>query len=143
MPTAIIYSPTGQITRVVDTMLEEDLDIQPLGEQEQLLRVTEATVPLLQQADRYRIIDGQLASKQQVTLEADRLTFAADGLEEVAITVVGLTDTPCTVQINGTRLVTPEDGILVLTSDEPRRFVVQVPPDEVAYWAAPLTLVAT
>lgn len=97
-------------------------------------------LPLMEQ-ERYEIREGAVVARQQLTLEADPLTFHADGLDECLVTVAPWQ--PCTLLVHGSPYaLTAEEPMLVLTSDVPQRFEVRLALRP-GVWAEPLTVEAT
>ncbi len=89
---------------------------------------------------RWRVAGGALVEKATVTLTADHPQFPADGASECRITAAGLV-AQATVLVNGQAVpLAPADPVLILTSDSPARFRVEV--KDPLHWAAPLTVEA-
>lgn len=97
--------------------------------------------PALQAQDAYHVVAGELVPKAVVTLTASAGTFPADGVTECQVTASGLTaDAVCWILPTRTLALPAADPVLVITSDVPRRFVLQVL--DPAHWSAPLTVEA-
>lgn len=96
-------------------------------------------LPLMDQ-ERYEVREGQVHAKQQLTIEADPLTFVADGLDECLVTVAPWQ--ACSLLVNGVAYpLTDAEPMLVITSDVPQTFVITLALCP-GVWAQPLSVEA-
>jgi hypothetical protein len=104
-----------------------------------LLSDTTLDADVLQQ--QWEVVGGALTAKMQAILTPDVLTFASDGSAACTIQVVPFM--PCALSVNGDEPVnlTPADTTLVLTSDIPAVFHVQLMPMP-RLWAEPILVEA-
>lgn len=96
-------------------------------------------LPLMEQ-ERYEIRDGAVHAKQQIAIEADPLTFHADGIDECLVTVEPWH--PCVLLVNGVAYpLTEDEPMLLITSDVPQTFTIVLAP-MAGFWALPLQVEA-
>lgn len=76
---------------------------------------------------QWRIIDGVLEQKSIVTITASKVAFLANGVDSVALTLIGLV-APAILSLGGglTVGVSPADANVTITSDLPRLFVAEL-----------------
>lgn len=93
-----------------------------------------------QEQERYEVQSGVIVAKAQLVIEADPLTFAADGIDECLVTVEPWH--ACTLLVNGQPYaLTNDEPFLAITADVPRVFGLrlQLMP---GYWATPISVEA-
>lgn len=132
---------TGQIDGVYESAILAMLEAQRVAEDTTYgYLLLETPIPVADQ-ERYAITEERLVEKHPLTIEADPMTFVADGLDECLVTVEPWH--ACTLHVNGQPYgLTPDDPFLALTSDVPQRFEIilaWMP----GYWASPVTVEAT
>jgi hypothetical protein len=99
---------------------------------------TEGSAP--QPVGQWWVQDGQLVAATELTIEADAVPIAADGVDACTMTVRPFV--PCTLLVSGEpQALTVADPTLVLTSDVPHVFRVSLAP-LAGYWATPITVEA-
>ena len=86
---------------------------------------------------KWRISGGGLVLKDEVVITSDKGQIIADGIDEAVLSFAGLV-APVTVSFGDglSQLATPADPTVQLTSDVPRRFVVEI--DDKLHFADPI-----
>lgn len=97
--------------------------------------------PAVFQPSAWHVRNGGLVRKKLIMLRAERTVFPADGRAEAIIRFEGVEEkTALFVDGIAAANISPEDPVLILTSDVPRTFKVQVV--GLFYYSEPLTLEA-
>ncbi len=92
-------------------------------------------------ASLYRVVGGNLVKRQEIVLSCDKPTFTANGVDRATITLVGIVGSvSLRVSPGPVVSVAESDPVLVLTSDSPRRFRLDV--DDPLHYGNPVTVEA-
>jgi hypothetical protein len=131
---------TTRIQRLLESddpaMLAAQASLQPANEATLTLETALAPMDL----DHYAVIAGELTAKTASAITASPNPFTADGVTECSITLDPFA--ACTLVVNGTTYaLTDEDQTLVLTSDVPATFLVELEWLR-THWADPITVIA-
>lgn len=90
---------------------------------------------------KWRVNNGDLILKAEIVIAPDKTLIVADGVDEAVITFLGLVgdvDVSLGDGLNATIL--PADPTLILTSDVPRRFEIEV--SDTLHWSDPISVEA-
>lgn len=121
---SLIYDlMSGEIKKSVRATVASDAQAVSSGEGHIEVGDNDAALTAMR---HYRVDDGEVAQKAEVTLARNAATFSADGTSEGQITLTGLTQDAQVHVDQSIVTVTVADPVLVITSDVPRIFAVQV-----------------
>ena len=86
---------------------------------------------------KWRVSAGVLVLKTEVVISSNKAQIIADGIDETTITFAGLV-APISVSFGEgvNQIVTPADPEIILTSDVPRQFVIEI--DDTLHFAEPI-----
>ena len=93
--------------------------------------------PIFDKQREWSGLGGNLVQKAEVVISSNKAQIIADGIDETTITFAGLV-APISVSFGEgvNQTVTPADPEIILTSDVPRQFVIEI--DDKLHFAEPI-----
>ena len=93
--------------------------------------------PIFDKQREWSDLGGNLVQKAEVVISSNKAQIIADGIDETTITFAGLV-APISVSFGEgvNQTVTPADPEIILTSDVPRQFVIEI--DDKLHFAEPI-----
>ncbi len=93
--------------------------------------------PIFDKQREWSGLGGNLVQKAEVVISTNKPQIVADGIDEAAVTFVGLV-APISVSFGEgvNQIATPADPEIILTSDVPRQFVIEI--DDKLHFAEPI-----
>ena len=93
--------------------------------------------PAIHEQHKWRVSSGVLVQKNEVVISSNKAQIVADGIDEATITFAYLV-APVSVSFGEglNQTATPADPVIILTSDVPRQFVIEI--DDKLHFAEPI-----
>jgi len=138
----VVYNlTTEEINGLVQVSQDADLLLNFNSAIQGLIQIT-PDHPVLSEQLKWRVSGGSLLQKATVTISVDKTTFAADGVEEVLVTLSGLV-ADVVLDLGGglTGSVTVADPTHIITSDVRMLFSLQIIDN--LHWSEQIIIEAT